>query len=195
MRDALDVHRSLLSREVPHEIVRLPSPVLSADELPDALGLPWHRCVAARMYDVDDRLTAVLVRAGELPHPGAVLGALGATSIRPATPQRVSACTDFAASLVSPVLLGEDVPVIADSCVGHADVVYAPTGDAGTALGIASRWLFTASHAVVAELCGPGPLRGEEPGDFEGFERQFAEAMAGIAAGAHRLSHRQRSWR
>jgi prolyl-tRNA editing enzyme YbaK/EbsC (Cys-tRNA(Pro) deacylase) len=155
MKDALDVHRSLLAREVPHEIVRLPRLVLSADEIPAASGLPAERCVAVRLYHADDRVVAVLVRAGELPHPGAVLAALGARTLRAAPPEIVNEVTDFAASLVSPVLLPDDVSVLADACVGHHDVVYTATGDGGTALGIPSRWLLTASRARVTELCAP----------------------------------------
>lgn len=156
MKDALDVHRSLLAREVPHEIVRLPRLVLSADEVADALGLPPDRVVVARIYHADEGLAAVLVRAGELPHPGAVLAALGARAMQAATPDIINAHTDFAAALVCPVLLPDTIAVIADSCVGHADVVYTATGDGGTALGIPSRWLLTASGATVAELCRPG---------------------------------------
>lgn len=155
MLDALDVHRSLLAREVPHEVVRLPRLVLSADEIPDVMGLPPERCVAVRMYVADERHIAVVVRAGGLPHPGAVLAAVGARSLRAADPDDVNRVTDFAAPLVCPVLLPDDVTVLADSCVGHADVVYAPTGDGGTVLGIPSRWLLTASRAAVAELCAP----------------------------------------
>lgn len=155
MLDALDVHRSLLAREVPHEVVRLPRLVLSADEIPTALDLPVSRCVAVRMYLADGDPVAVIVRSGELPHPGAVLAAVGARSLRAARPEIVNQLTDFAAPLVCPVLLPESVTVLADSCVGHTDVVYAPTGDGGTALGIPSRWLLTASRASVAELCAP----------------------------------------
>jgi prolyl-tRNA editing enzyme YbaK/EbsC (Cys-tRNA(Pro) deacylase) len=79
---------------------------------------------------------------------------LGARSLRPARPDEVNRLTDFAAPLVCPVLLPDDVTVLADACVGHVDVVYAPTGDSGTVLGIPTRWLFTASRASVAELCG-----------------------------------------
>src|SRR5580765_7744998 len=111
MKDALDVHRSLLAREVPHEIVRLPRLVLSADEIPDASELPRDRCVAVRLYFADDTIVATLVRAGELPHPGAVLAALGARTLRSVPPEVVNTVTDFAASLVSPVLLPDDVPV------------------------------------------------------------------------------------
>jgi len=155
MKDALDVHRSLLAREVPHEVVRLPRLVLSADEIPEALELPAERCVAVRLYHADDRIAAVIVRAGEQPHPAAVLAALGARSLRVVAPGDINTVTDFAAPLVCPVLLPDGVAVLADACVGHADVVYAPTGDGGTVLGISSRWLLTASRACVAELCSP----------------------------------------
>jgi prolyl-tRNA editing enzyme YbaK/EbsC (Cys-tRNA(Pro) deacylase) len=155
MKDALDVHRSLLAREVPHEVVRLPRLVLSADEIPGVLDLPAERCVATRLYHADDQLVAVLVRAGALPHPGAVLAALGAHTLRSAPVEIVNTVTDFAAALVCPVLLPADLPVLADACVGHADVVYAATGDGGTVLGISSRWLLTASGAAVTELCSP----------------------------------------
>jgi prolyl-tRNA editing enzyme YbaK/EbsC (Cys-tRNA(Pro) deacylase) len=154
MKDALDVHRSLLAAEVPHEVVRLPRPALSADEIPDLLGLPDDRCVAVRLYQADDRMVAVLVRAREHPHPGAVLAAIGARSLRAAPRDLVNAVTDFAADLVSPALLPAEVAVLADACVGHADVVYTATGDGGTALGIPARWLFSVSRAKVAELCG-----------------------------------------
>jgi len=155
MKDALDVHRFLLAAEIPHEVVRLPRLVLSADEIPEVLDLPPERCVAVRLYQADDGLAAVLVRAGDQPHPGAVLSALGARSLRSAPRDVVNAATDFAAALVSPALLPADIPVLADACIGHAEVVYAATGDGGTALGIPTRWLLTVSRARVAELCGP----------------------------------------
>src|SRR3954454_7689095 len=94
MKDALDVHRSLLAAEVPHEVVRLPRIVLSADEIPDVLGLPAARCVAVRLYRADDRLAAVIVRAGDHPHPGAVLDALGARRLRSAPHELVNEVTD-----------------------------------------------------------------------------------------------------
>jgi len=155
MKDALDVHRSLLAREVPHEIVRLPRLVTTADEIPGVSGLPRERCVSVRLYHADDRLVATLVRAGELPHPGAVLTALDARTLRPASSEVVNQVTDFAAALVSPVLLPDTVSVLADTCVGHHDVVYTATGDSGTVLGIPARWLLTTSGAKVTELCAP----------------------------------------
>jgi prolyl-tRNA editing enzyme YbaK/EbsC (Cys-tRNA(Pro) deacylase) len=177
MKDALDVHRSLLAREIPHEVVRLPRLVLSADEIPDALGLPSERCVVVRIYHVDDGTAAVIVRAGETPHPGAVLAALGARTLRLARPDEVNALTDFAAPLVSPVLLPDSIRVLADACVGHIDVVYAPTGDSGTVLGISSRWLLTASRAGVAELCLPDAATVDLAAEMQVDVRQLAQRL------------------
>lgn len=152
MKGALDIHRELLARDVPHEIVRLPRVVLHADEIPDALGLAPEQCVAVRMYVADGDLVAVAVPAGRTPDPTALLTMLGVRSVRTATAQEVNACTDFAAGLVSPVLLPDDVPLYADASIGASDVLYAPTGDTGTALGIRTGELFVVSGARVAEL-------------------------------------------
>jgi len=173
MKDALDVHRSLLAREIPHEIVRLPRPVSSADEIPEVLGLAPQRCVAVRMYLADDRPVAVIVRAGTIPHPGAVLAAARSRSLRTAPAEVVNELTDFAVALVSPFLLPDSVLVLADACIGHSEVVYAPTGDGGTAVGIPSRWLLSGSHAAVTELCLPD-ASGTATGDLD---EEFAHVL------------------
>ncbi len=153
MKGAVDVHRALLARDVPHEIVRLPRVVLTADEIPDVLGLPPSRCVTTRMYDADDQLVAVVVRAGDIPHPDSVLAAAGARSLHPASPDTVNRVTDYAASLVCPLLLPPEVRVFADSCLSDVDVVYAPTGEGGTVLGIPLSALLVSAGARVDEFC------------------------------------------
>jgi prolyl-tRNA editing enzyme YbaK/EbsC (Cys-tRNA(Pro) deacylase) len=155
MKGALDVHRELLARDVPHEIVRLPRVVLQADELPDALALSPQRCVAVRMYVADGDLVAVAVQAGHTPDPTALLAALGCRALRPASAEEVNRRTDYAAGLVCPVLLPGDVPLYADADLGSHDVLYAPTGDTGTALGIRTGDLLVVSGARIADLARP----------------------------------------
>jgi prolyl-tRNA editing enzyme YbaK/EbsC (Cys-tRNA(Pro) deacylase) len=152
MKGALDIHRELLARDVQHEIVRLPRVVLQADEIPDALGLPADSCVAVRMYVADGQLVAVAVPAGRTPDPTALLATLSATAVRPAMAQEVNARTEFAAGLVSPVLLPDDVPLYADAALGGTEVCYTPTGDTGTALGIRVGDLLVVTGARVADL-------------------------------------------
>jgi Cys-tRNA(Pro)/Cys-tRNA(Cys) deacylase len=172
VRGALDVHRELLARAVPHEVVRLPTRVLSADELPEALGLETG-CIAVRVYLVSRpgrpaATAAVLVPAGAVPEPGALLEALDATSVRPATAGEVNLLTGFAAELVSPICLPPEVEVLADAAVGADDVVYATVGEGGLALGIRTRDLLVAAGARAASLT-PAPL---PPG-----QRRYADVV------------------
>jgi hypothetical protein len=66
MNNALTLHRMLLEKDIPHEIVRLPRRISSADQLPAALGLPAKRCL-----DNADDATIVYTVTGE---SGAALG-------------------------------------------------------------------------------------------------------------------------
>lgn len=155
MKGALDVHRTLLALDVPHEIVRLPTAVSNADELPHALGLATG-CLAVRCYTVTRTagrsFAAVLVPAGAAPDPGALLEALGATAVRTATGPEINAATEYAAGLVSPLALPPTVEVLADTAVGADDVVYAAVGEPGLALGIRTRDLLVVADAKVASL-------------------------------------------
>ncbi len=165
MRSALDVHRELLERDVPHEVVRLRTRVLSADDLPRALGLDTGalsvRCYRTTAEDGTEGFAAVLVPAGAVPDPVALLDALGAAAARPATATEVNAVTDFAATLVCPVGLPPEVVLLADAAVGTSDVVYTAAGEGGVALGIRTRDLLVAVGARVAALT-PLPAAGED---------------------------------
>ncbi|MCW2665261.1 MAG: hypothetical protein JWN57_223 [Frankiales bacterium] len=168
MKGALDVHRELLARDVPHEVVRLPRPVVSADDLPAALGLEPSVCVALRCYVAGTRMAVVMVRAGATPEPSALLDALGADTLRAATAAEVNAATDYAAGLVSPICLPDDVELLADSALGGADVLYTAAGEGGVALAIRTRDLLVTTGARVATLTA-GPLAPAERSGWDGF--------------------------
>ncbi|MFG2088756.1 MULTISPECIES: aminoacyl-tRNA deacylase [unclassified Spirillospora] len=165
MKDALTIHRALLEREAVHEIVRLPIALTTADELPRALGLPPGRCLVTRVYSCDGGypgrrfLTGVIVPAGERPSMEAVRRAVGAKAVHPAHADLVNAVTEYAAGLVCPLLLPDDMPLLIDQRVMDTlpadDVVYTATGEASTALGIRGRTLYSLSHAEPADLSTP----------------------------------------
>jgi Cys-tRNA(Pro)/Cys-tRNA(Cys) deacylase len=166
VKSALDVHRALLAAGVDHEMVRLPAPIAGADDLPQALTVDATACVVVRCYrttgpDGKHALCGVLVRAGDTPDPVSLLDAVGAVSVRPATAAEVNEATDYAAALVSPICLPDDVPLFADAAVGETEVVYAATGEGGVALGIRTHDLLIASHARVTNLTA-GPLAAED---------------------------------
>ena len=158
MKSALDVHRELLAGAVPHEIVRLARRITTADDLPRVLQLE-QGCVAVRCYlverDSGPSFAAVLVPAGAVPAPTALLTALDARSVRPARVEQVNVVTDYAAELVSPVCLPPEVEVLADAALGESDVCYCALGEGGVALGIRTRDLLVAIGARVASLTGP----------------------------------------
>ncbi len=157
MRGALDVHRELLARDVPHEVVRLPRRLLSADDLPVALGLE-QGCVAVRCYLVKrsgrPTFVAVLVPAGVVPAPEQLLDALSARSVCLARPEQVNAVTDYAAGLVCPVGLPPEVEVLADEVLERSPTSYCALGEGGVALGIRTPDLLQVSGAGVAALTG-----------------------------------------
>ncbi|MCU1589140.1 MAG: hypothetical protein JWP11_396, partial [Frankiales bacterium] len=166
MKSALDVHRTLLAAGVAHEMLRLRSGVLEADDLPKALRVDASCCVVVRCYrtlTADHRggLCGVLVRAGDTADPASLLDALEAVAVRPATAAEVNEATDYAAPFVSPICLPADVPLLADAAVGGVDVLYAATGESGVALGIGTRDLLVASNARVTNLTAR-PLSDEE---------------------------------
>lgn len=159
MKGALDVHRELLARDVPHEMVRLHGRATCADDLPRLLGLT-HGCVAVRCYEVQrdsgTSFVAVLVPAGRLPALGTLRDALGARVVCPAGPAAVNAATEFSAGLVSPVGLPPDMELLADAAVGESEVSYCPVGEGNVVLGIRTRDLLVASGARVASVTAPG---------------------------------------
>lgn len=166
MRAALDVHRELLQRAVPHEVARLRGRAATADDLPALLGLT-SGCVAVRCYEVVREqarsLAAVLVPAGTTPDPLLLLEALDACSVRAAPDDVVNARTDYAAGLVSPVCLPADVEVLADAAIGASAVSWCALGEPGVALGIRTVDLLGASGARVASL-SPAAAYPSEPG-------------------------------
>lgn len=172
MKSALDVHRTLLAVGVAHEMVRLRTAVVGADDLPRALGVPPTSCVAVRCYlttgpDGRSSMSAVMVRAGDIPVPVSLLDALDAVAVRPASGSEVNAATDYAAALVSPICLPDEVLLLADAALGSAEVLYAATGESGVALGIRTRDLLVASRARVTNLTARA-LADEERSGWQG---------------------------
>ena len=161
MKGALDVHRELLARDVPHEMVRLPGRAGSGDDLPRLLALP-RGCVTVRCYTVTRdggaAFAAVLLPAGRAPEPSALLAALDARAVTPARADVVNAVTDYAAGLVSPLCLPAHVELLADAALGESDVCYCPVGEAQVVLGIRTRDLLVTTGARVTALTGPAPL-------------------------------------
>ncbi|MFC4908787.1 YbaK/EbsC family protein [Actinomadura gamaensis] len=180
MKDALTIHRALLGGETRHEIVRLPFGIATADELPDALGLPAVRCLVTRVYTCEgvyrgDRfLAGAVVCAGGQPPLETVRRGVGARRVRPARADMVNAVTEYAAGLVAPLLLPSAMPLLIDERITEVlapdDVVYTPTGEPSTALGI--------RVADLASLTGAKPCGLETPAAPKAPPAMFVDSPA-----------------
>lgn len=176
MRGPLDIHQFLLAHDVHHEIVRIPRSTAGSQgaiSLAKALGLPERRCVAVHPYHAvaksEDRL-ALLLAPADTVVDDAIMGqrlakaltAKGISARRETPPaecadfvragaELVSRRTDYLAGHVAPLLLPPDVEVVALQSLADlaTTVVYTPTGDIGTALGLRALDLLVLSKAIV----------------------------------------------
>jgi Cys-tRNA(Pro)/Cys-tRNA(Cys) deacylase len=158
MKGPLDINRDLLAVGVPHEIVRLPRPIATAEELPEVLGLPAASCVSVHLYDADGTLYALALPAGAPVRPSILARALGVPAVRPADVDTVNAVTDFCAPLVAPVSLPDNVRLVVDAALGLTDILYAATGESGTVLKIRSHDLLVHTRALVTTLTAPATV-------------------------------------
>lgn len=156
VRGPLDLSRELIQAEVPHEFVHLRRRIDDAAELPDVLGVRPAACVAVRLYDTEAGLVAALVPAHCAVATTALARAVDASTIRALAPHEVSAATDYHPSLVAPVGLPAGVRTVADTGLRIPPVVYAPTGDGGTALKLRTGDLLALTGATLAALVEPG---------------------------------------
>lgn len=150
----------LLEHQVLHNVIRLPQRIANADVLPTTLGLAAKDCVAVRCYRSDAGPIAAVVAAGLWPDPELLAAALklhssSASGLRPATRDEVNADTDYQAGLVSPLALPPQILLLADVRLLRSPVVYLPTGDPGTALGMETRDLLSVTDAKLCVLTRP----------------------------------------
>ncbi|MEV6150306.1 YbaK/EbsC family protein [Nonomuraea sp. NPDC052129] len=163
MKDALAIHRWLLAHQVHHEIVRLPRPMTCVDELPEAVSAAPGRCVAVTVFEVATRIgrevvVAVVSAISDPPQAGAVCGALGVRQVRLAPDFLVNSATDYAAGLVSPLLLPEGLAVAVDDRLrADADAIFTATGERHTALSMRALDLLTLLPGKTVNLRIPRP--------------------------------------
>ncbi|GII80428.1 hypothetical protein Sru01_54100 [Sphaerisporangium rufum] len=160
MKDALAIHRRLLSLQIHHEIVRLPRAMTCADDLPDILHVDPASCVRVTVFEVtarsERRPVAVVGAVAAPPRPGAVAALLGARKVRPAPAFLVNSATDYAASAVAPLLLPDELTVLVDERLAAGldpdQPVHTPTGERRTALRIRAFDLLSLIHGKHVDL-------------------------------------------
>lgn len=175
MLGPLDVHQYLVEHDVAHEIVRLPRPAVGAEHLAEVLGLSPRRCLAVYPFHAwttsADVLVLLLTPADSTANAVPALGQLiedhlgEAATLEAAGAELVSRRTDYLAGHVTPLMLPDDVIVVATPEVSDLamSIIYTATGDGGTALGISASDLLELSNAYVL----PAPERPSRTTDLD----------------------------
>jgi Cys-tRNA(Pro)/Cys-tRNA(Cys) deacylase len=179
MLGPLDIHQYLLAHDIHHEIVRLPRPASSAEHLAEVLGVPPRFCLAIQPFHAmtpDGDVLVLLLSPAEaaldldsvavVPDRGQLTRALGdllretlgpTAALTTAGADLVSSHTDYLAGHLAPLLLPADVIVVATQSLVDlaASIIYTPTGDGGTALGIAALDLLALTRARLLPEAAP----------------------------------------
>ncbi|WP_111167126.1 YbaK/EbsC family protein [Spongiactinospora gelatinilytica] len=164
MKDALAIHRWLLAHQVHHEIVRLPRALTCAGELPEIMHADAAHCLEVTVFEVDTRVgldpVAVLSSVATPPRPAMVGTLLGARKVSPAPAFIVNSATRYAAGLVCPLLLPDDLALLIDERL-HRELpgdtlVHTPTGERRTALSLRARDLLTLAGGKRLDLAARG---------------------------------------
>ena len=172
MKGPLDIHQYLLAHDVHHEIVRLPRTTSASHGLPESFEIPAERCVAVHPFHATAGTTEFLVVLLSTVVPGPDATAMtdvaaqlerdfeAPITLSPAPCDEVSRRTDYVASHLGPLLLPADVVVLATNDVAElaSAVVYCPTGDGGTALGIPADELLALARARALPGRRPIPI-------------------------------------
>lgn len=162
MKDALAIHRWLLAHQVHHEIVRLPRPITRADELPGTLSAAPGRCVTVTVFEVAPRIgrefvVGVVHTLATPPRPAAVSRLLGVRTVRVAPAHLVNEATDYAAGLVGPLLLPEDLPLFVDDRLDtDAEPVFSAVGERHAVLSMRALDLIRLLRGKTVDLRMPG---------------------------------------
>ncbi len=139
MRSFTDVHDDLTARNVPHEIVHLPSSSRTAQLAAEALGVPAGDVVKSLLFLLDDaRPILALVTGDATVDVDALAHEAGAVQIRLARAREVRELTGYKPGAVPPCALASELQVVADPGVFAPDVVYCGGGTTTTMLKIRS---------------------------------------------------------
>ncbi|MCA2184102.1 hypothetical protein LDL05_03320 [Nonomuraea cavernae] len=133
-----------------------------ADELPEMISAPPGRCVAVTVFEVATRVrnevVAVVSTVAAPPRPGVLGRLLGARNVRPAPAFLVNSATDYAAGLVSPLLLPDELPVLIDERLRpDKDPIFTATGERHTAISLRALDLLTLLSGKSVDLAVARP--------------------------------------
>jgi prolyl-tRNA editing enzyme YbaK/EbsC (Cys-tRNA(Pro) deacylase) len=139
VRSCDDVHDELMAKDIPHEILQLPSSSRTAQLAAETLGVDVRDVVKSLLFVLDDEHAVLALVSGDATvATDALCREMGATQVRLASAREVRDSTGYRPGAVSPCALATDIPVVADPGVFAPAVVYCGGGTTTSMLKIRS---------------------------------------------------------
>jgi prolyl-tRNA editing enzyme YbaK/EbsC (Cys-tRNA(Pro) deacylase) len=155
VRGSVDVHNFLLERDVPHEVLPVPSRTRSAERLAALLELPLHEVGKVVVFEGTGGGVAAVVPAGRSADAERVRKAANRPDLELMPDDRAAELTGFLPESMPPVGLPTEFSVILDRTLARDRVLYFTGGEARAVLKIRGRDLARATQARVANIAGP----------------------------------------
>jgi prolyl-tRNA editing enzyme YbaK/EbsC (Cys-tRNA(Pro) deacylase) len=152
MFSSVNVHNHLQELDIQHEIFKVPEPAGSMLQAAAALGLEQSQMAVVEVFVIDDEPTLVVLPADRTVDAEKLKKVSGATEVRKASPEDISALTGFISQAIPPVGLKTAMPAYIDYYTLREDVVYTGSGEPTAILKIRSYDLVRATGGETVDL-------------------------------------------
>lgn len=152
MKTSVDVHNFLLSCNIPHEIVPLDTPILTAERAAALLKLEIGEITKSVILITDGEPVIAIVSGDKHVDLEKVRRQLGASEIRLAESKELVELTGYPGGATPPLAHDTKLKTLIDSKVMKADVVYTGGGDVTSILKIRSTDLQKITDSQIADI-------------------------------------------
>jgi prolyl-tRNA editing enzyme YbaK/EbsC (Cys-tRNA(Pro) deacylase) len=129
MRSSVDVHNTLVERDVPHELFSARGRLRTPDRMAAVLDLSANEVGHVVIFEGNERPVAAVVPSGTEPDPVRVRRASGQRSVAAAGEARAAELTGFLPEAIPPAGLPEGIQVVIDEAMNRDEVLYFPGGE------------------------------------------------------------------
>lgn len=152
MKTSVDVHNFLLSCNVPHEIVPVDTPILTAERAAALLRLKPEEISKSIVLLVDDRPLVTIIPGNKRVDYKKLKKHLRATEIKLAESKELVELTGYPIGATPPVAHANKLKTLIDPKVAKSEVVYTAGGDVTSILKIRASDLCRVTDSDIVDI-------------------------------------------
>jgi len=152
MKSSVDVHRFLLEKGVPHEIVPVDVATRTCETAATELGLAAREIAKCVFFEADQHPVQVIISGDRKVNYDRLERALGTEEARLASPEQVLDWTSYPLGATPPVAIEEHCRTLVDKGLLDKDVVYTGAGGLNSILKLKVQDLIKLTGAEVVDV-------------------------------------------